>query len=212
MLEKYFAKCAREGTSCTGILPDGARIPVPSTGNYGCIIKQGNIRKTIMMEVSNQYIPSNSTIYLPYCPNNINICVQRNSDVLSAPFSGCHMASFTYWGKCLFKHGEFYSFNYGKITSCPCAGNHCSYTCSFRGKKLVAHIAYEADGNYSCEKIWQALKKDCDVHIDFDPMTEIAKTQCNNYGGWIYGLITSLNKYGSIVIGRDDNKVKSIGF
>lgn len=114
-------------------------------------------------------------LFLPYIPRCINACeFNGRQDIVSAPFSGCHLVLFRYEKGCLM------SAIYGKGKErqfCENCKFDCETTCPHHKKTYAAHIAYEADEKESCKKIWEALKTDpnCKVYIDFNPLTPTAE-------------------------------------
>lgn len=197
MLENYFLQLPPK--DCRQSTPhDGFRFPLPSSGEYGNLgIKEV---QTIVMEQNLRYPPTTNAIFLPYVENNINLCIQSDKDVLSAPFSGCHMVRFYYTGDCLFE----------KINkSCKDQKFGCQTTCKYRYKTIVGHIAYETRAKYTCEGIWENnIKPYCNNVIDFAPFSFEAITWINsNREARVHGLITKDGRKFSIGIDCNDKIV-----
>lgn len=198
MLENYFLELIQNNCKPESIY-EGFKFPLPSSGLSGEIGIKEN--RTIVMMENKIYTPNSYAMFLPYVPNNINLCIQSNRDVLSAPFSGCHMVRFYYTGDCLFDKINKY---------CKDQKFNCRLTCKYRNKLLVGHVAYENQNEFSCEDIWENnIKRNCNNdYIDFDPFTPeiIAYINKNGYAR-VHGLITKDGRKFSIVINYSDEIV-----
>ncbi|MCE8826130.1 hypothetical protein K0F25_08830 [Bacteroides fragilis] len=198
MLENYFLQLDQSSSiNCRQTtLPGGFKFPLPSSGITGGI----NIKevKTIIMEQNSMYPPTYNAVFLPYVKNNINLCIQSNKDVLSAPFTGCHMVRFYYTGDCLL----------AKIKQlCKDQKYGCQLTCKYRYKTFVGHIAYEDQyEGVTCKDIWENdIKRYCSHVIDFDPFPKEIELFVNKNGPIrVHGLITKDGRKFSIGIDYND--------
>lgn len=203
MLETYFFELAPK--SCSQSLPkNGFRFPLPSTGLNGAIDIIET--RTIVMMQNQQYPSTSDAIFLPYVKNNINLCFQLNKDVLSAPFSGCHMVRFKVGNYCLV---DKIRDNCGITINCNESKLGCFSNCKYRQRYLVGHVAYEDDQRTTCKDLWEkGIKPYCIDFIDFDPFSSEAVAWINNNkNARVHGLITESGRMFSIGIDYNDKIV-----
>lgn len=201
MLEKFFLEVLSNNDRLNSHLPkNGFSFPLPSIGITGAIgIKD---KETIVMIQNKQYLSTSDAIFLPYVKNNINLCFQSDKDVLSAPFSGCHMVRFKYGKGCILEKKQN-----GGSNNCPHKQLGCSIACC---RMFVGHIAYEdSNEGTTCKKLWEdEIKPYCTEVIDFDPFSYEAQAWINNNrSARVHGLITKSGKKFSIGIDYDDKIV-----
>lgn len=203
-LKQYFFELADSQIPCNGVLPSGCRIPLPSSGDYWAITEfQNSENRLLVMAESKQSYNNYDDMFLPYAPSSINICIQSNRNIISAPFSGCHLVMFENNEECIFDVVN------GANNKCPKRGFGCLITCPLRYKKLVSHVAYEKNPKYSCQELWNNLKKTNKVLIDIEPYSGVNQSICENRHCWVYAIITPSLECFSVTIG-DDDKIKSL--
>lgn len=192
MLIEYFKNNFYNETSCER-LRDGFYFPMPNQRQETPPLEDG-----INSQLLPQYPSTHNAIYLPYVPRRINVCSpDYNQDVLSSPFSGCRLVKFKFRGICLL---DVVSPNGGN--NCRDKKYGCSVTCRWK-KILVGHVDYP-----NCRNLWHNIAAQSKVFVSFKPMTNQAITVYNRQplkgcAPTIYGLISSTDNYGSVIINGD---------
>ena len=105
---------------------------------------------------------SDPVLFLPYVPGCINACVfNGRQDIVSAPFSGCHLVLFQYKKECFME--AIYGMGKSKIF-CTYNKFGCVKTCPYHAT-FVAHVAYDSygSGTNSSKNIWETLKNDSNL-------------------------------------------------